>query len=378
MKNKQIWGRIGQIVLVLLGISFVTFALVMLSPGDPVRQMIAGNEDIVVSQVEIDALRHELGLDKPFVFQYLDWLGRAVQGNFGFSYMVKKPVVEELMQSLPATLILALASTFFMLIFSLPLGIYSAVKRNSIFDYAVRGLTFFGVSIPNFWMGLMLLWIFGLKLGWLPIVGGRVSLETLILPATTLGIVMAAKYTRQVRTTVLEELNQDYVVGARARGMSESYILWREVLPNAMLPLITLLGLSFGSLLGGAAVVEIVFSWPGLGYLAVQSIIIAPISEAAVIIINGKILGTICFHKICVGLPPLTTAASTKSRFFIFNTILRAKRAYLVQVTIVKAIIALIRLPPRIPAIAMASIIPGKEIIISEIRIITVSTFPPK
>ena len=142
MKNKQIWGRIGQIVLVLLGISFVTFALVMLSPGDPVRQMIAGNEDIVVSQVEIDALRHELGLDKPFVFQYLDWLGRAVQGNFGFSYMVKKPVVEELMQSLPATLILALASTFFMLIFSLPLGIYSAVKRNSIFDYAVRGLTF--------------------------------------------------------------------------------------------------------------------------------------------------------------------------------------------------------------------------------------------
>lgn len=273
MKNKQIWGRIGQIVLVLLGISFVTFALVMLSPGDPVRQMIAGNEDIVVSQIEIDALRQELGLDKPFIFQYLDWLGRAVQGNFGFSYMVKKPVVEELMHSLPATLILSLASTLFMLVVSLPLGIYSAVKRNSAFDYAVRGMTFFGVSIPNFWMGLMLLWIFGLQLGWLPIVGDRVSLETLILPAMTLGIVMAAKYTRQVRATVLEELNQDYVVGARARGMSETYILWKEVLPNAMLPLITLLGLSFGNLLGGAAVVEIVFSWPGLGYLAVQSII---------------------------------------------------------------------------------------------------------
>ena len=120
MKNKQIWGRIGQIVLVLLGISFVTFALVMLSPGDPVRQMIAGNEDIVVSQIEIDALRQELGLDKPFIFQYLDWLGRAVQGDFGFSYMVKKPVVEELLYSLPATLILSLASTFFMLVVSLP------------------------------------------------------------------------------------------------------------------------------------------------------------------------------------------------------------------------------------------------------------------
>ena len=248
MSNKQLLGRIGQIVLVLLGISFITFALVMLSPGDPVRQMIAGNEDIVVSQQEVEALRHEL-------------------------YMVKKPVIEELMHSLPATVILAVASTVFMLLVSIPAGIYSAVKHNSWFDYMVRGLTFVGVSVPNFWMGLMLLWIFGLKLGLLPIVGGRVSPETLVLPALTLGIVMAAKYTRQVRATVLEELNQDYVVGARARGMSESHILWKEILPNAMLPLITLLGLSFGNLLGGAAVVEIVFSWPGLGYLAVQSII---------------------------------------------------------------------------------------------------------
>ena len=205
-----------QILLVLLGISFITFALVMLSPGDPVRQMIAGNEDIVVSQQEVEALRHELGLDKPFIFQYLDWLGRAVQGDFGFSYMVKKPVIEELMHSLPATVILAVASTVFMLLVSIPAGIYSAVKHNSWFDYMVRGLTFVGVSVPNFWMGLMLLWIFGLKLGLLPIVGGRVSPETLVLPALTLGIVMAAKYTRQVRATVLEELNQDYVVGARA------------------------------------------------------------------------------------------------------------------------------------------------------------------
>lgn len=265
--------RIGQIMLVLLGISFITFCLVMLSPGDPVRQMIAGNEDIMVSQAEIEALRHELGLDKPFLFQYLDWLGRALQGNLGFSYMVKRPVIDELLHCLPATVLLAGTSSLIMLVTAVPLGIYSAVKRNSVVDYLVRTLTFIGVSIPNFWMGLMLLWIFGLQLRMLPIVGGRVSPETLILPALTLGIVMAAKYTRQVRTAVLEELNQDYVVGARARGMSESHILWKEVLPNAMLPLITLFGLSFGNLLGGAAVVEIVFSWPGLGYLAVQSII---------------------------------------------------------------------------------------------------------
>lgn len=273
MSKKQLLYRLGQIVLVLLGISFITFALVMLSPGDPVRQMIAGNEDIIVSQQEIDALRAELGLDKPFVFQYLDWLGRALRGNLGFSYMVKKPVVEELIHSLPATVILSLASTLFMLAVAVPLGIYSAVKRNSIADYIVRAMTFVSISIPNFWMGLMLLWIFGLKLRWLPIVGGSVNLRNLVLPALTLGIVMAAKYARQVRAAVLEELNQDYVTGARARGMSESHILWKEVLPNAMLPLITLLGLSFGNLLGGAAVVEIVFSWPGLGYLAVQSII---------------------------------------------------------------------------------------------------------
>ncbi len=273
MKGRELFHRLVQIGIVLVGISFITFALVMLSPGDPVRQMIAGNEDIVVSQVEIDALRHELGLDKPFLFQYLDWLGRALQGNLGYSYMVKKPVVDELIHSLPNTIMLAVSSTIFMLVTSIPMGIYSAVKQNSWFDYAVRGITFLGVSIPNFWMGLMLLWIFGLKLGLFPIVSSSGNLEAIILPAMTLGIVMSAKYTRQVRAAVLEELHQDYVVGARTRGMSERYILWKEVLPNALLPLITLLGLSFGNLLGGAAVVEIVFSWPGLGYLAVESII---------------------------------------------------------------------------------------------------------
>ena len=272
MTKKQILARIGQIVLVLLGISFITFALVMLAPGDVVRQMIAGNEDIIVSQAEIDALRAELGLDKPFFFQYLDWLGRALQGNLGFSYMVKKPVVEALWEGLPGTVLLSLASLFMMMVVSIPAGIYSAVKRGSVVDNIVRGFTFMGVSMPGFWVGLMLLWIFGLKLDLLPIVGGEISLETLIMPSLTLAIAMASKYTRQVRTAILEELHQDYVVGARARGMTESHILWKEVLPNAMLPLITLLGLSLGNLLGGAAVIEMVFQWPGLGRLAIEAI----------------------------------------------------------------------------------------------------------
>ena len=272
MTKKQILARIGQIVLVLLGISFITFALVMLAPGDVVRQMIAGNEDIIVSQAEIDALRAELGLDKPFFFQYLDWLGRALQGNLGFSYMVKKPVVEALWEGLPGTVLLSLASLFMMMVVSIPAGIYSAVKRGSVIDNIVRIFTFMGVSMPGFWVGLMLLWIFGLKLDLLPIVGGEISLETLIMPSLTLAIAMASKYTRQVRTAILEELHQDYVVGARARGMTESHILWKEVLPNAMLPLITLLGLSLGNLLGGAAVIEMVFQWPGLGRLAIEAI----------------------------------------------------------------------------------------------------------
>ena len=272
LTNKQILARLVQIVVVLLGISFITFALVMLAPGDVVRQMIAGNEDIIVSQAEIDALRAELGLDKPFFFQYLDWLGRALQGNLGFSYMVKKPVVEELFECLPGTVILSLASLFLMMIVSVPAGIYSAVKRGGVVDNIVRGFTFMGVSMPGFWVGLMLLWIFGLKLDLLPIVGGEIALDTLILPASTLAIAMASKYTRQVRTAILEELHQDYVVGARARGMTESHILWKEVLPNALLPLITLLGLSLGNLLGGAAVIEMVFQWPGLGRLAIEAI----------------------------------------------------------------------------------------------------------
>ena len=272
MTKKQLLSRLGQIILVLLGISFITFALVMLAPGDVVRQMIAGNEDIIVSQAEIDALRAELGLDKPFFFQYLDWLGRALQGNLGFSYMVKKPVVEALMEGLPGTIVLSLASLIMMMVVAIPAGIYSAVKRGSMVDNIVRGFTFMGVSMPGFWVGLMLLWFFGLKLDLLPIVGGEIGIDTLILPSLTLAIAMASKYTRQVRTAILEELHQDYVVGARARGMSESHILWKEVLPNAMLPLITLLGLSLGNLLGGAAVIEMVFQWPGLGCISFEAI----------------------------------------------------------------------------------------------------------
>jgi len=162
-----------------------------------------------------------------------------------------------------------------MLLFSVPLGVISAVNHNKPIDYFVRMVTFFGVSIPNFWLGLMLILIFCVKLGLLPVVSSAGDFKSLILPAVTLAVAMTAKYTRQVRTAVLEELHSDYVIGARARGVSENKILWGNVLPNSLLPLITMLGLSIGSLLGGTSVVEIIYSYPGLGNLAVSAIMSA-------------------------------------------------------------------------------------------------------
>lgn len=261
-----------QTVITLTGISFIMFAITMLGTEDLARQIITGAEDAVVSQEQIDAVTRELGLDQPFFVQFGHWMLNAVQGDLGFSYMARKPVVDKILESLPATLSLAALSLFLMTLLSLPLGILSAYHRNRLPDFLIRGMTFFGISIPSFWLGLMLLWFFGLKLGLFPIVSSTIRWDTVFLPALTLAISMTAKYTRQVRSAVLEELGQDYVMGARARGMSELRILLREVLPNALLPLVTLYGLSIGSLLGGAAVVEIVFGWQGLGLLAVKAI----------------------------------------------------------------------------------------------------------
>ncbi len=261
-----------QAAATLVGISFIMFAITMLGTQDLARQLITGAEDTIVSQAEIDAVTRELGLDEPFFVQFGHWLLSAAQGDLGFSYMARKPVVDKILECLPATVTLAAASLVLMTAISLPLGILAAYHKNRWLDYAIRGATFFGISIPGFWMGLMLLWSLGLKLHLFPIVSSTVRWDTLFLPALTLAISMSAKYTRQVRSAVLEELGQDYVVGARARGMSELHILTRDVLPNALLPLITLYGLSIGSLLGGAAVVEIVFGWQGLGNLAVKAI----------------------------------------------------------------------------------------------------------
>ena len=271
MSAKALLIRLGQMLLTLLGVTFLTFALTFFAPGDPVDAILETG-DTIVSQETIERTRHELGLDLPFHQQYIRWLDGVAHGDMGMSYSAKIPVKDKLLQNLPGTLLLAGTAVIMMLLISIPAGVVSALYRNRWPDQVIRVFTFLGVSMPSFWVGLILLYVFGLKLGLFPIAGGEVSLDRMILPAFTLAILLSSKYTRQVRTAVLEELGQDYVTGLKARGMSMQRILWRHVLPNAFLPLITLLGLAIGWLLGGVAVIEIVFSWPGIGRLAVRAI----------------------------------------------------------------------------------------------------------
>ncbi|MGM0216220.1 nickel ABC transporter permease [Enterococcus sp. AZ109] len=263
--------RIIQLIIVLFGISFLTFLLVYLSPGDPAEIMLTECGHIPTPELLAQA-RHDLGLDRPFLTQYGSWLKGVVTGDMGMSYSFKMPVFQKLIQCLLPTLALALLSLGIMLVVSLPLGFLSAVFHNKWLDYAIRSFSFIGISVPSFWIGLVLLRIFGVNLGWVSVSGGSADLRSIILPAVTLALAMSAKYTRQVRITVLEELNKEYVTGARMRGIPERKILLQHVMPNVLLPLVTILGLSFGSLLGGTAVVEIIYNWPGLGNMAVRAI----------------------------------------------------------------------------------------------------------
>ena len=271
MNKRALLKRLLQIIIVLFGISFLTFLLTYISPGDPVVAMYTASGNIPSDEI-LEQTREALGLNKPFLVQYFTWLGNCLHGDFGTSYSYNKSVVSLLLARLPATMKLAVTSLVLMLAVSIPLGILSATHQNGVIDYIVRGYTFLGVSLPNFWVGLLLMLVFCVKLGWLPVVSTGQGFNKVILPAVTLAFAMSAKYTRQVRTAFLEELNQDYVVGARCRGIKESTILWKHVLPNSILPLVTMLGLSLGSLLGGTSVVEVIFSYPGLGSLAVNAI----------------------------------------------------------------------------------------------------------
>lgn len=270
MKNYAL-KRLLQLIPILLAITFLSYGMMRIAGSDVVEQKME-NTSGTVSQEMIDNARAELGLDKPFVEQYFTWLGNLLRGDMGTSYVSNKPVFSTFVSKLPATLLLTAVSILLTVLISIPLGIWSAVRQNTATDYVIRTASFIGNSLPNFFVSLLLMYLFAIRLGWFPVISGGVSLQSVALPALTLAIAMSAKYLRQVRATVLDELSKDYVLGARARGVKFSTTLIRSVMKASLVTIITLLTLSIGSLLGGTAIVESIFMWDGVGKLAVDAI----------------------------------------------------------------------------------------------------------
>ena len=268
--GKYIKKRLLNLIPILLGISFLSFLLMYLSPSDPAELMLKASGGVVTQQ-EVNSLRESLGLNEPFLKQYFNWLIGCLHGDFGNSYITNKPVAETLLNAVLPTVELAVSSLLFTLIISIPLGILSAVKRNKIADYIIRILSFIGSAVPGFFLALILIYIFSIKLKILPAYGDKQA-PSIIMPTITLGLGMTCKYIRQIRAAILEELEKPYVIGARSRGIKENTIVYVNVLKNAMLTISTLIGLSFGSLLGGTCIVETIFMWPGLGKLSIEAI----------------------------------------------------------------------------------------------------------
>ena len=290
--GKYIIKRLLQLIPVLIGITFLSFAMMRLAGGDAVTYMYE-NTGSAVSQEVIDKAKAEYGLDKPFLVQYAAWFAGMVTGD----------IYETFISKLPATMMLTLSSILLTIVLAIPLGILSAVKHNKWVDYLIRFLSFIGNSMPNFFAAMVLMYFLSIRLGVLPVVTNTDLGQSIILPTLTLAISMAAKYTRQVRATVLEELNKDYVTGARARGIRSRVIIWKSVMKASMLTIITLLALSIGNLLGGTAIVENIFMWDGVGKLAVDAITMRdyPIIQAyvawmAVIYVLVNLVTDIIYH----------------------------------------------------------------------------------
>lgn len=262
--------RLVSLVPVLLGVTLLTYGLMYLSPQDPVDALLQGQGTASTPEVT-EAMRHQLGLDRPFLLQYLDWLRRFLCGDMGTSYANGEPVAQKLLSALPNTLKLTISSVVLTMLLSVPLGVLTAVRQGKPVDLIIRFFCFLGNSLPNFIVSLLLLYFLALKLGCFPVLstGGW---DSLVLPTLALAMPMTGKYIRQVRAAVLEQLGKPYVAGARARGLSSRLILFSYVLRNAMGSILTLMSLSVGSLLGGTAAVEVIFSLPGMGYMLMRAV----------------------------------------------------------------------------------------------------------
>ena len=287
--------RIIGAVPVLIGMSFLVFLLMQLAPGDPVTLLLGEDAE----PHEIEEVTREWGLDQPIIVQYWQFVSQAVQGNFGESMRYGEPVTQLVVERLPATVELALASLLVAIIIALPIGVYSAIKHNSMWDHSGMTVALIGISLPNFWLGIMLIFFLGGQLNLLPVAGRLTygvnvvpvtnlmlvdaliagdlaafwdALKHILLPAITLGTSFAAIITRISRSSVLEVIRQDYITTARAKGLSERTVIWKHTLRNALITIITILGLQLGALLSGSVITETVFSWPGIGSLLIQAI----------------------------------------------------------------------------------------------------------
>jgi len=268
--GKLIAARLWQLVFVMFLLSLLTFTLMKMAPGDPVM-LILDTEELAVTQADEEALRKELGFDQPLFTQYASWLLQLLKLDMGESYIKGKPVLDELIQRLPATIQLAVGGMTVMVLIAAPLGILAAKYPGRWPDHVSRLFALIGASIPSFWLGLLLIYAFAYQWKWLPTMG-KGGLSSFILPSLTLGFAMAAVYSRLLRTGLLESLSQEYIRAARARGIAEWRIMTKHALRAALLPVLTVFGMSMGNLLAGQVVIETLFSWPGLGGMIVEAI----------------------------------------------------------------------------------------------------------
>ena len=259
-----------QTLILLVGITFLSFLLSWLSPGDAAERMLK-KSGMMVTEEQLEAKREELGIDQPLLVQYKNWLVKLCKGDLGISYKSKKEVAQELAKNLPYTAALTAVSMILVILISLPVGILCAQHRNGLFDNIWRGVTYLFSSLPSFFVALLLMYVLALKLGLLPVIATR-NWKGILMPALVLALTLSAWYIRQVRAIVLKELSKGYIDGLKSRGISRRKILFGHVLKNSMLPLVTLFGISIGNMMGGTTIVESIFSWPGVGKMAVDAI----------------------------------------------------------------------------------------------------------
>jgi len=285
--GKTILNRIIQFFLVIISVSFISFSLLYLAPGDPAEMIIQMNGDSVSDEL-LDQMREEMGLNDPFLVQYGRWLNNLLHGDLGTSYKNQHSVAADLGAKMKNTVTLALAAFLVTVVFSFPLGILSAIYHNKWIDYLVRFISFFGISLPNFWLGLLLMYYLGVLLHLLPVVG-ELSPRGMIMPIITICFHQICTYARQIRTALLEEMSQDYVRGLRSRGIPRRDIILKNVLPNSMTSVITLLGITAGTLLAGTAIIEQLFGWPGVGRWALEAISYQdyPVIQAYVLVVSA-------------------------------------------------------------------------------------------